>query len=407
MTLNDAWGVYGGAAPEIGWSYDESAQPLDGGLAALDTKNTVFQEKPGLAIDADVTGTADFASIPVRYGADGAVAAYVGAISAQGGASANYDVEFRKGDLTVYPEKLTDATRIAVTGGSDYTYDGTSHGPSAYVLSDDGSTLVAGKDYNVSAGGSTIDAGTVVVTFAGTGNYSGTVTATYTIAPAELMVWTPSASKTYDGGPLTADSGTTLEGLIEGETATAKAAGSLTDAGTAYNSYEISWGTAKASNYIIYQDLGTLEVTPRTLTVATYSAKKQYDGEPLTAGGSMQGLVKGETATLTMTGSQTEVGTSDNTFDIAWGSAKASNYEVDPYLGTLTVEPNAAAITVSAPSGTKRHDGTPLRLSGGYKVSGLPRASRSRPRSPALRQMSAAPRAPLPRMPSLTLREGM
>lgn len=373
VTINDAWGVYGGAAPAIGWSYDESAQPEDGGLAAFDTADAVFQEKPVLAVDADVTGTADFASIPVRYVENGDVAAYEGAVSAQGGASANYDVEYVKGDLTIYPEKLSDTGRIAVTGGSDYTYDGTAHGPSGYVVSDAGTELVAGRDYQISAAGNTTDAGTVTVTFAGMGNYSGTVTAAYDIDPAELTVKTPSASKTYDGTGLTADDGTTLEGLVAGETATAKATGSLTDADVADNTYEIEWGTAKESNYKVHEDLGTLEVKPRTLTVVTYSSTKQYDGEPLTAGGSMQGLVKGETATLDMTGSQTEVGSSDNTFDIAWGSAKESNYVVDPYLGTLTVEPNTEAITLTASSGTKRYDGTPFSAEGSYKVSGLPR----------------------------------
>ena len=240
------------------------------------------------------------------------------------------------------------------------------------MVSDAGNELLAGKDYKLSADEDTTNAGTVTVTFAGMGNYSGTVTATYVIAPAELTVKTPSASKTYDGAALTEDDGTTLEGLVAGETATAKATGSLTDAGVADNTYEIAWGTAKESNYKVHQELGTLEVLPRTLTVGTYSARKQYDGEPLTAGGSMQGLVKGETATLKTTGSQTEVGSNENTFEIAWGSAKASNYTVEQYLGTLTVEPNTAAITLTAPSGTKRYNGTPLAAIG-YKVSGLPR----------------------------------
>lgn len=372
VTLNDAWGVYGGTAPSIGWSYDESKQPKNGGLVSFDTADRVFQEKPVLAIDSTVTGTADFASIPVRYSDNGDVAAYEGAVSAQGGVSANYDVDFVKGNFTIYPETLSDTGRIVVTGGSDYTYDGAAHEPSGYVVSDAGNELLADKDYELSVDGDTTNAGTVTVTFMGKGNYSGTVTATYAIAPAELMVKTPSASKTYDGTALTANSGATLEGLVAGEIATAKATGSLTDADVADNTYEIAWGTAKESNYKVHQDLGTLEVKPRTLTVATYSAKKQYDGEPLTAGGSMQGLVKGETATLQMTGSQTEVGSSDNTFEIAWGSAKASNYDVDPYLGTLTVEPNTAAITLTAPSCTKRYDSRPLAAIG-YKVSGLPK----------------------------------
>ena len=46
VTFNDAWGGYGGAIPSIGWSYDQNAQPEDGGLAAFDTKDTVSRRIP-------------------------------------------------------------------------------------------------------------------------------------------------------------------------------------------------------------------------------------------------------------------------------------------------------------------------------------------------------------------------
>jgi len=48
--------------------------------------------------------------------------------------------------------------------------------------------------------------------------------------------------------------------------------------------------------------------------------------------------VNGETATVTMTGSQTEVGSSPNTYSIKWGTANPKNYRVTERLGTLTVE---------------------------------------------------------------------
>lgn len=37
------------------------------------------------------------------------------------------------------------------------------------------------------------------------------------------------------------------------------------------------------------------------------------------------------------------------------------------------MEANTTAITLTAPSGTKRYDGTPFTAAGGYKVSGLPK----------------------------------
>ena len=84
----------------------------------------------------------------------------------------------------------------------------------------------------------------------------------------------------------------------------------------------------------------TYKITPREYTVTTDSAEKPYDGTALTAGGRVNNLVDGETVTLKMTGSQTEVGSSDNTYDLKWtGSAKEGNYEHgEDSIGTLTVK---------------------------------------------------------------------
>ena len=82
-------------------------------------------------------------------------------------------------------------------------------------------------------------------------------------------------------------------------------------------------------------------VTPATLTVTTNSATKTYDGTPLTATGSIRGLVNGETVDFVVTGSRTAVGSSTNTYNLHWnnGTAKADNYTIVEHLGTLTVTP--------------------------------------------------------------------
>ena len=83
---------------------------------------------------------------------------------------------------------------------------------------------------------------------------------------------------------------------------------------------------------------GTVEITPATLTVETPSQTKVYDGNALTADGSITGFVNGETATFTTTGSQTEVGNSKNTYTLTWdGTAKETNYTVSDSVGTLKV----------------------------------------------------------------------
>ena len=112
------------------------------------------------------------------------------------------------------------------------------------------------------------------------------------------------------------------------------------------------------------------KVTPKEYTVTTDSATKTYSGTALTAGGKVEGIVSGETVEFTTTGSQTEVGTSKNTYELVWKSAKATNYTLaKESIGTLTVKAKSiipdgpdtpdekkTGITVSEPSDSK-YDG--------------------------------------------------
>ncbi|MDY5234090.1 MAG: InlB B-repeat-containing protein [Faecalicoccus sp.] len=83
-------------------------------------------------------------------------------------------------------------------------------------------------------------------------------------------------------------------------------------------------------------------ITRKPITVTTDSAIKVYDGSALTADGRVEGIVDGETYGFVITGAQTEVGSSENTYKIEWtGSAKEGNYKIDEDLGTLTVVPQS------------------------------------------------------------------
>ena len=102
----------------------------------------------------------------------------------------------------------------------------------------------------------------------------------------------------------------------------------------------------------------TYEITPATLTVTTPSVNKVYDGTPLTAEGTISGFVNKETATFTTTGSQTEVGSSSNTYLIEWdGTAKSSNYKISETVGTLTVTENENEIVVTTKHSSYTYDG--------------------------------------------------
>lgn len=83
----------------------------------------------------------------------------------------------------------------------------------------------------------------------------------------------------------------------------------------------------------------TYTITPRDVTLTSGSAEKEYDGTALTNNTvTAEGFVNGEGATYTVTGTQTEVGSSENNFTYTLNSdTKASNYRITTQYGTLTV----------------------------------------------------------------------
>ena len=116
------------------------------------------------------------------------------------------------------------------------------------------------------------------------------------------------------------------------------------------------------------------QILPAKLIVTTPSDSMVYNGKPLTAEGSIEGFVNNETAVFETTGSQTEVGESENTYAIHWSdegtTAKRSNYTVEEHIGTLTVTEYADEIVAVANDVTMTYDGTPHRAE--VTVTGVP-----------------------------------
>ncbi len=278
--------------------------------------------------------------------------------------------------------KITPAPVTVVTGSASKGYDGTPLTKAEASITG----LVNGETAAVTATGSITDIGTAVNTYdvawgtAKEGNYTITEelgTLEVTANAGQIIFTAASAEKVYDGTALTA-SGVTAAGLPEGLTWEAAAAGSITDAGesgneiTSYAIFDAGGTDVTASFADIALVNGRLTVTPAEVTVTTGSASKPYDGTPLTnAEASITGLVNGETATVTATGSITDIGTAVNTYDVAWGTAKADNYTITEELGTLEVTANAGQITFTAASAEKVYDGTALTASG-VTAAGLP-----------------------------------
>ncbi len=385
----------------------------------------------------------------------------------------NYYVQSENlGTLTVKPQSIDPGTDPAdpdkrydgatVNSPSGSTYDAGAHKWEPEVKNGNDVVLEKGTDYTVvykRDGKETTDftnAGTITVEITGKGSYAGTVEREYKITPASLTVTTADASKTYDGEPLTKADGATITGLVNGETAKIVGTGTITEVGSTSNTYKITWAaegndyTAKQGNYQItgetlgqltitesdeeivvtttggtftydgqahgatvsvgtlpkgytvqsatsdatatdvtttdvkatVNDLvivnasgkdvtkslnikkvdGTIKITPAPLTITTYGNSKTYDGTALTESGKIDGLVNNESAELVTTGSQTEVGQSDNTYTINWNdTAKQDNYEVTTeHIGKLTVTPIQVSLIVVPKSVSKTYDGTPL-----------------------------------------------
>jgi uncharacterized repeat protein (TIGR02543 family) len=278
----------------------------------------------------------------------------------------NYKITYAGGTLTVDPvaiELTADSATKPYDGKA--TADGYEITKGAFVGSSDGlaSVTVSGSQLFVGSSanaikGHTLKDGTKAE------NYKITYvdgTLTITKASIAIIITANSNEKTYDGTALT-DSGYTYTGtLATGDTISSVTVdGSQTDAGNSKNVASgakivhtnadasakrsglfaligVPEAAAKSSdpmdvteNYAITYVDGTLTVNRAPLTVTTESASRVYNGFTLTAGGNITGFVNNETATFSVTGAQTETGSSTNTYSLVWdGTAQKTNYIIN------------------------------------------------------------------------------
>ena len=148
-----------------------------------------------------------------------------------------------------------------------------------------------------------------------------------------------------------------------------------TDAGT----YAMGWEAADFENtntnfsnveFVVVD--GKLEISKRSVKLTSASDKKVYDGNALTkkevtVGG--DGFAKDEGATYNVTGTQTNVGESKNTFSYTLNEGtKADNYTIEKTEGTLKVTPvtDKVTVTITGLNKTVTYDGGDHIVSG-YK----------------------------------------
>jgi len=167
-------------------------------------------------------------------------------------------------------------TGITVSEPSDSKYDGKEHKEVLTVTdTKTGKELVAGTDYSATYSSDLVNAGTVKVTVAGLGNYSGSFTKTYKITKRSVTLTSATVSKVYDGSALTNTSITVSgDGFVEGEGASYEVTGTQTEVGNSANAFEYKLNEKTlASNYNITKVVGTLTITaaPAPVTPATPS----------------------------------------------------------------------------------------------------------------------------------------
>ena len=291
----------------------------------------------------------------------------------------NYNIEVKFGELKVTAQD--GEVVVTITGHSDSVeYDGNEKSVSGYdVAITEGSKYTTDDfTFNGTAEAKGTEAGTYPMNLAAD-QFANTNTnyekvrfvvndGTLTITPKSInpddekngITVTDPENSIYDGNEhingLTVTDSKLNTTLVEGTDYTLTYSGDLINVGTVTI-------TVKGIGNYTGEFIKTYQILPREYTVTTNTDSKVYDGTALTAGGTVNNLVDGETVNLTMTGSQTDVGTSDNTYELNWtGSAKESNYtHGKDSIGTLTVTKQSIApdpehpetykeVTITSPS---------------------------------------------------------
>ena len=250
----------------------------------------------------------------------------------------NYNITKDEGTLTI-----TKSGELSVNAkGYDGKYDGQTH--NGNVTATEGATLSYSTD-----GGNTWTAteptiknvGEInVIVKASMANYSD-ATAKYTlkVTPRTVTLTSETASKPYDGDPLTRPV-VTIEGdgFVDGE-ATAIATGSVTNVSDSPVTNTIVYTTTDkfvAGNYNITKSEGTLTITPLAVTVTAKDYTKYVGEKDPAFEATVTGTINNDTVSYTIS---REKGETAGTYSITPAGAEAQgNYTVTYNAGTLTIK---------------------------------------------------------------------
>ena len=298
--------------------------------------------------------------------------------------------EANPGTLTISKRKVT------LTSASDSkTYDGNALTNDTVTVGGDGFADGEGAAYDVT--GSQTVVGESDNTFTYTLN-KGTKADNYTIEKTEgklkvtaatdevvVTIKENAGTAKYDGTEktVTGYTVTNISNKLYAEkdfTFNGKAEVKGTDAGTYDMALKASDFTNRNANFskvtFVIED-GQLVIEKRKVTLTSASDEKVYDGTALTNGtvtvGGADGFADGEGAAYDVTGSQTDVGESDNTFTYTLNKGtKADNYTIEKTEGKLkvTAATDEVVVTIKENAGTAKYDGTEKTVTG-YTVTNI------------------------------------
>ena len=280
----------------------------------------------------------------------------------------NYNVTYVTGTMTITRAPLT------VTAVNDSK----TYGDADPVLTATVSGLQYTDDENAVTFSVTRERGDGFGTYAITpdgeaeqGNYKVTyMPGTFSINRANLTVKADNQNKTYDGSIFSTDELTaTVTGLKYNDTKDIITYSFSGNENANAGTYTITpSGEAIQGNYNVKFETGTLVIGRKAMTLLSGSAEKEYDGNPLTKDEvTGAAFADNEGASFDVTGSQTLVGSSANTYTTTLNeNTNENNYAITENQGVLNVKNRNAKyeITVAGNGGTATYDGTKKEIEG-------------------------------------------
>ena len=281
------------------------------------------------------------------------------ASSCSGASDPNYSITYVKGSVVVDPAPLSIAASSASMkyGGPVPTitpkYTGLVNGDTAPSTPPTCSTTATDSssvgNYPSSCAG------------ASDSNYDiSYVDGTVTIGAKTLMITASSGSMTYGGTvpTITPSYSGFVNGQGPGDLTTPPGCSTLATSSSAVGGYTSSCSGAFIDNYTIVYVNGTVNVDPAALVITASSGTMTYGGTVPTITPGYSGLKNGDTAPSTAPNCSTSATSSSpaGTYASSCSGASDPNYDITYDSGSVVV--SAAALTITASSGTMSYGGT-------------------------------------------------